>query len=237
MPRAATWARSRRPSALARSRKASALRKRSGYDGLCPSENDIGRPAAEAIEAIRSKSVSMVSSSQSVTSWSTPCPVWPTAREIATSSSRPAAYDGVSSPARVLWLSVREVVKPSAPASIASAASLAISATSSSVASACAAARSPIARTRRAACGTWAAKSRSWGRRSSASRYSGKDCQSHASPSVSATPGMSSTPSISAISRPWSAGTAGAKPTPQLPITTVVTPCQEEGWSRLSQVA
>ena len=39
-----------------------------------------------------------------------------------------------------------------------------------------------------------------------------------------AAPGMSSTPSISAISSASRPGTCGAKPTPQLPITTVVTP-------------
>ena len=51
----------------------------------------------------------------------------------------------------------------------------------------------------------------------------------HESPSCSAAPGMSSTPSISSISRSWSAGCTGAKPTPQLPMTTVVTPCHDDG--------
>jgi hypothetical protein len=48
---------------------------------------------------------------------------------------------------------------------------------------------------------------------------------------------MSSTPSIRRIRRSWSSGRQGAKPTPQLPMTTVVTPCQEEGVMRSSQVA
>ncbi len=48
---------------------------------------------------------------------------------------------------------------------------------------------------------------------------------------------MSSTPSISRTSRSWSSALQGAKPTPQLPITTVVTPCQDEGCIRSSQVA
>ncbi len=48
---------------------------------------------------------------------------------------------------------------------------------------------------------------------------------------------MSSTPSISSISSSWSIVRTGAKPTPQLPITTVVTPCQDDGTSRSSQVA
>ena len=51
-------------------------------------------------------------------------------------------------------------------------------------------------------------------------------------PSCSAVPGMSSTPSISSISQSWRSGRTGAKPTPQLPITTVVTPCQHDGRER-----
>ena len=43
-------------------------------------------------------------------------------------------------------------------------------------------------------------------------------------PSVSAVPGMSSTPSISLISHSSLPGRTGAKPTPQLPATMVVTP-------------
>ena len=49
------------------------------------------------------------------------------------------------------------------------------------------------------------------------------------SPSWSTVPGMSSTPSISSIRRSWSAGRTGANPTPQLPLTTVVTPCHADG--------
>jgi len=56
-------------------------------------------------------------------------------------------------------------------------------------------------------------------------------------PADSAVPGMSSTPSISAIRKSWSPGRTGAKPTPQLPITIVVTPCQHDGESSESQVA
>ncbi len=47
---------------------------------------------------------------------------------------------------------------------------------------------------------------------------------------------MSSTPSISRISLSWSSGRQGAKPTPQLPMTAVVTPCQAEGVRWWSQV-
>ena len=52
-----------------------------------------------------------------------------------------------------------------------------------------------------------------------------------AMPSDSAAPGMSSTPSIRPMSQSWRSGGTGAKPTPQLPITTVVTPCQHDGVS------
>ena len=72
---------------------------------------------------------------------------------------------------------------------------------------------------------------------SSSSRYSGNDSQFHVMPSSSAAPGMSSTPSISWIRKSRSSGRAGAKPTPQLPITTVVTPCQPDGETSGSQVA
>jgi hypothetical protein len=56
-------------------------------------------------------------------------------------------------------------------------------------------------------------------------------------PSASTVPGMSSTPSIRLISRSRAPGFTGAKPTPQLPNTAVVTPCQQLGVSALSQVA
>ena len=71
---------------------------------------------------------------------------------------------------------------------------------------------------------------------SSASRYCGKLSQSHSMPSWSAVPGMSSTPSISSMRKLSAPGRTGAKPTPQLPITTVVTPCQLDGVISGSQV-
>ena len=70
-----------------------------------------------------------------------------------------------------------------------------------------------------------------------ASRYSGKLSQPQRMPSDSAAPGMSSTPSMRPISQSCLSGATGAKPTPQLPITTVVTPCQQDGDSKASQVA
>jgi hypothetical protein len=48
-------------------------------------------------------------------------------------------------------------------------------------------------------------------------------------PSLIAEPGMSSTPSIRPISQSWRSGLTGAKPTPQLPMMTVVQPCQLDG--------
>ena len=48
---------------------------------------------------------------------------------------------------------------------------------------------------------------------------------------------MSSTPSMSSISQPSLPGRTGAKPTPQFPVTTVVTPWGVDGSSTVSQVA
>ncbi len=73
--------------------------------------------------------------------------------------------------------------------------------------------------------------------RSTSSRYSPKVSQFQLMPSASAVPGMSSTPSISWMSHSRSASRAGAKPTPQFPITTVVTPCQPDGETSGSHVA
>ena len=107
---------------------------------------------------------------------------------------------------------------------------------SSSVAGSLAAPRSPITKARTAPCGICAATSSARGMRSSASRYSPTDSQSQRIASRSDAPGMPSTPSMSPMSQSWRSGAAGAKPTPQLPITTVVTPCQIDGVSSGSQV-
>ncbi len=56
-------------------------------------------------------------------------------------------------------------------------------------------------------------------------------------PSASVVPGMSSTPSISSMSSASRPGRSGANPTPQLPITIVVTPWNDDGASAESQVA
>ena len=106
----------------------------------------------------------------------------PIASAMPTSSSASAVSVGVNSPRLVRWLSVRDVVKPSAPASMPSAASAAIGAMSSGVAGSRRAPRSPITCSRSAPCGTCSATSTSNGRPSSASRNSGNDCQFHAGP-------------------------------------------------------
>ena len=132
--------------------------------------------------------------------------------------------------------SVREVEKPSAPASIASCTMRAIAAMSSAVAASLRAPRSPIAYPRTAPWATWVPKSTASCCFSMASRYSGKLSQPQVMPSVSAVPGMSSTPSISSMSHCSRPGCTGAKPTPQFPLTTVVTPCMLDGSSRPSQL-
>ena len=124
-----------------------------------------------------------------------------------------------------------------APASTASRTWVAISAMSSALASSSVAPRSPITYMRSAAWGMYTARSIENTRRSSASRYSGKVSHSHWMPSWSAVPGMSSTPSIISMSIASCPGRTGAKPTPQLPTTTVVTPCDAEGSRTGSQVA
>ena len=55
-------------------------------------------------------------------------------------------------------------------------------------------------------------------------------------PSLSAVPGMSSTPSMRLMSQASWPGRTGAKPTPQLPVTSVVTPWPVDGSSTSSQV-
>ena len=233
--RAATWARMVTPSAFAASSSSRIRRHESGASGDWASDRDRGRPDSAAMR--RKMPISSSTSMKSDTSWSTPFPASPRARAMPTSSSASAVSVGVGSPRLVRWFSVREVVKPRAPSSTACRAMRAISAMSSGVAGSRREPRSPMTCRRRAPWGSWVARSMSCGRRSRKSRNSPKVCQSHDSPSWSAVPGMSSTPSISSMRRWWSAGRTGAKPTPQLPMTTVVTPCHDEGAREESHVA
>jgi hypothetical protein len=69
------------------------------------------------------------------------------------------------------------------------------------------------------------------GMASSASRYSGKLSHCQSMPSASAVPG-DVLDALHQLDQPLvPLGRAGAKPTPQLPITTVVTPCHDDGVS------
>ncbi len=72
-------------------------------------------------------------------------------------------------------------------------------------------------------------------RRSAASMNSGKLSQSQVMPLLSTSNGIASTLTRSHAAISWTSGLHGAIPTPQLPITTEVTPCHEEQLSSGSQ--
>ena len=226
--RGATWPVIGTPAALASPSSSSS--RRQAVPRTCSNENESGRPDRSAIR--RNIENSPSTSLKSETTCSTPRPLFPISSAIPISSSASAVSVGVNSPRLVRWFIVRDVVKPSAPASIAPRASRAIASMSSVVAASRRAPRSPMTCSRSAPCGTCTATSTSNGRPSSASTNSGNDCHDHVSPSCSTVPGMSSTPSMSSMSRSWSAGRTGANPTPQLPTTTVVTPCHDDGIMR-----
>ena len=168
---------------------------------------------------------------------SRPCPPGACRARSPPAPLRPAVMVGVSAPSGVRWNSEREVVKPSAPACkplldqrghrrhVGGRRRLAIDAALAHDEDAQAAHAAPGSRSR---CRSAAA--------ASASRYSGKLCQFHGTPSRITSSGMSSTPSMTLISVSRSCGRQGAKPTPQLPISTVVTPWPEDGVKRSSQV-
>ena len=108
-----------------------------------------------------------------------------------------------------------------------------MAAMSSGVAGSRAAPRSPMTCRRRAPWGTWRATSTSKGRPSIASMNSGKDCQFH----VQALGQDDAGDVLDALHQLDEAvvvlaGWTGAKPTPQLPATTVVTPCHDDGIMR-----
>ena len=235
--RGATCALAAWPLAASPSTRPSRRRQPSGLEWPCASDTENGRPDAVSSRSIISNSLSGLGVLKSEMNSMTPRPASFMPSAMPRSSASEARSEGVGSPFTVRWLSVREVEKPSAPARMASAVSTRISATSSAVASSSFAARSPMTNTRNAPCGSWAPRSMSRGRASSASRYWPKDSHDQFSPSSSAAPGMSSTPSINSIRRWRSSTFTGAKPTPQLPITAVVTPCQLDGCRCESQVA
>ena len=112
--------------------RSSRSRHSSGLTGLWATEIEIGRPERSAIERRISNSPS--TSMKSLTTCSTPLPIEPRASAMPISSSASAVSVGVSSPLLLRWLSVRDVVKPRAPACTASRARSAIAAMSSGVA-------------------------------------------------------------------------------------------------------
>jgi hypothetical protein len=65
--------------------------------------------------------------------------------------------------------------------------------------------------------------------------YCGKLSQSQVMPASSTSNGIASTFTRSRIAISRACGRHGAMPTPQLPMTTDVTPCQEDGVSAPSQ--
>ncbi len=67
--------------------------------------------------------------------------------------------------------------------------------------------------------------------------YSPNVSQRQSMPSCNAVPGMSSIASINSIRNASPPGRTGAKPTPQFPITAVVTPWSIDGRITGSQVA
>jgi hypothetical protein len=113
------------------------------------------------------------------------------------SSSGVAHVPGTGRPSGTVCRSVREVEKPSAPASMASSTSSTIAAMSSSVAGVSSMLRSPMAWWRTAQCPTMPPTLGPFGSRSIVSRYSPYDTQSQGRPSRMASRGMSSTLSMS----------------------------------------
>ena len=67
-----------------------------------------------------------------------------------------------------------------------------------------------------------------FGRRSTVARYSGKVSHVQSIPAIIASVGMSSTAVRQRANHSRSLGVHGASAKPQLPMITVVTPCQQE---------
>ena len=202
--------------------------------------NTTGRPVRAAnvrIHAIsRSGAARSSPSAPAGASSNTPAPASARASPMPKSSASAANVPGTGSPSMAMWATVRDVEKPSAPASMPSRTIAAISAMSSLVAASLRAPRSPITYARTEPWGISEPTSSASGRSEMTSRNSGYVSQPHLMPSLSAAPGMSSTPSIKPMSHSCLSGRTGANPTPQLPMTTVVTPCQHDGVSVSSQV-
>ena len=178
-----------------------------------------------------SASTSIMSLTTENTRW--PAPAMPAASPM--SSSPAAVVPAASSPWRSRCNRVRVLDTPTAPAAMPSRTSAAIWSISSAVAGSLAR-PGPITYARNAPWGMRAATSRRRPVRSTSSRYSPKLSQFHDIPSSRAVPGMSSTPSMRLMRKSRWSGRTGANPTPQFPVTTVVTPCQPDGDTSGSQV-
>ena len=146
----------------------------------------------------------------------------------ATTSLHAATREATGRSSAVRCLLLLDVEKPMAPAVRALLTSVVILSRSSAEA-ASSNARSPIAQVRRAECPMYAATLIAFGSRSTTSRYSSK-C-SHPQwemPSARDTAGMSSARSRLRRTSSDRPGRVGARVNPQLPVTTVVTPCQHD---------
>ena len=201
----------------------------SGAASICSSVNDTGRPRSSDSFTIHAISRSGASRSSpdapSGASSNTARPPRCIARPSANSSSSAANVPGTGRPSMARWPSVRDVEKPSAPASIASCTIGAIAAISSGVAGSLR--RAPLphrVRAHRAVRHLHADVDAELPARRARRGTRGTSPSSSRCPRCSAVPGMSSTPSISEMSHSSSPGRTGANPTPQLPATTVVTP-------------
>ena len=147
---------------------------------------------------------------------------------MASISERFAARLGIGLPYAPTWVVLREVEKPTAPAASASSTVSTMRATSSVVASR-SVASSPMMKNRNA---VWPMRAETFARvgvRANVSRYSGKLSNSQRTPASRASSGMPSTFSSTRRIVERCSGRAGASPKPQLPITTVVTPCHVDG--------
>ena len=152
-------------------------------------------------------------------------------------SSVAAARLGTGLPWYPTWVGAFEVANPSAPASIASRTMRRISSTSGSLASR-SVASSPITQVRSAVWPMRAPTLIAVPRLSTASRYSGKVAKGHSSPSPALRAATVIPSTFSRVRTIVSrcSGRVGATEKPQLPITTVVTPCQGDMVSMRSHI-
>ena len=147
-----------------------------------------------------------------------------------TSSSLVAKVGGVGTPAPSRWVAAVALENPMAPAARASASPARIWASSPAVAPRSDAA-GPITWRRSA---EWPARKPmliAGADRSTAARYSPKERHLNSSPSSSASRGMASTRDSRPTRKSAADGSTGAREMPQLPATTVVTPCRGDGES------